>query len=884
MRTTKPLKLGVLCKVFEQDNECYFVPTILVHFPFEEIPRLLTEMSLWKFVADELGKDAMLDACMPKLRSELLVTGKCFAAQGSLATASAVRVKIGRIDKTLYVIGDRTWSRGAPTNPEPFNEMPIVYERAFGGEGYAMNPVGRGYAPVRTDKGEVHPLPNIEDPKQLIRAPKDRPPPSGLGAYDIMWPQRFSKAGTYDEKWLKDLFPGFAADTDLAMFNAAPLDQQFDGAWSGEEAFSFENMHPTKKVIEGRLPGVLARCFITQKTPAGEVFREIEMRLDTVHMFPHAERGILLFRGLTKIAEDDGADVLHLVAACELIDKPKPVDHYKDALAKRLDPQTGVMHLLRDSDLMPDLPRAEGVPEEKLSDMEDLLAKENLLEKNARRGVEKKLEAAREELRKHGLDPAPLVPSLPPEQKAPKVDELPEFLEAELARAVKEKEDADKKRQQAEKEAREQCAKHGLDYDQLVDAAKKKAGGPPKFSAKAELDKLRDQAVLAKNAGVPLPHVEAMLADGELEKKLLMLEEKLRDAYRRFAHHFPASPALEGDFAAQLRREALDARSTGQSLAGRDFTGADFSGLDLKGVDLKGAMLESASLKGSDLSGADLSGAVLYNADLSEADLSNAKLPGANLGAAKLNKAKVAGGVDLTGAVLAKADLTGANLSGALLKDADLSEVIIGGADFSGAKATNLLFMNTDLSGMKAHGADFSSCNFLDTKVEGADFTGAKLVSSVFLAAKGDKAVFRGATLENLRLVKEASFAGADFQGAMLVQANLRGTNLAGSNFAGADLTGADLSECDLRGASLKRVNAVDSRFAKADLSNADLSGANLMQSILQKAKIYGANLEGANLFRADAAKVRGDKATNFKGANMKQVRVVAAKEIDGQG
>ena len=57
MRTTKPLKLGVLCKVFEQAGECYFVPTILVHCPFEEIPRLLTEMSLWKFVADELLGD-----------------------------------------------------------------------------------------------------------------------------------------------------------------------------------------------------------------------------------------------------------------------------------------------------------------------------------------------------------------------------------------------------------------------------------------------------------------------------------------------------------------------------------------------------------------------------------------------------------------------------------------------------------------------------------------------------------------------------------------------------------------------------------------------------------------------------------------------------------
>ena len=42
--------------------------------------------------------------------------------------------------------------------------MPLIWERAFGGEGYAQNPVGKGAAPVSTPHGEFQFLPNVEDP------------------------------------------------------------------------------------------------------------------------------------------------------------------------------------------------------------------------------------------------------------------------------------------------------------------------------------------------------------------------------------------------------------------------------------------------------------------------------------------------------------------------------------------------------------------------------------------------------------------------------------------------------------------------------------------------------------------------------------------------
>ncbi len=132
---------------------------------------------------------------MPKIRGELLITGHAYP-RGGEKPACSVRARLGSIDKTLYVVGNRYWKGGAPSDPQPFSKIAISYENAFGGAGYAENPVGKGSTPTQTDAGELHFLPNLEDPKHLLRSPKERPAlPSGFGPYDLTWPQRNSEAG-----------------------------------------------------------------------------------------------------------------------------------------------------------------------------------------------------------------------------------------------------------------------------------------------------------------------------------------------------------------------------------------------------------------------------------------------------------------------------------------------------------------------------------------------------------------------------------------------------------------------------------------------------------------------------------------------------------------
>ncbi|WP_437649632.1 DUF2169 family type VI secretion system accessory protein [Sorangium sp. So ce362] len=888
MKTIKPQKLGLLHRVFEDGSDCYLSVTVLAFFSFDPGAALLSEIDLWKFTAAELGRDAVLDMGMPKPRGELLISGRAYPREGR-APACAVRARLGAVDKTLYVIGDRTWRRGVPTEPEPFTSMPIVWERAFGGPGFAPNPVGKGAQPIETEAGETHPLPNIELPKPLITSPGDRPAPAGFGPIDLMWPQRFAKIGTYDQKWLKERFPGFAEDTDLGMFNAAPEDQQIQGFFRGDEPMVLEHMHPEKPVIEAALPGIATRAFMNRKSGETETFSEIAMHLETVHLFPHAERGVLLFRGIALVDEDDAADVLQIVIGAETLGEPRAGEHYREVLRQRLDPEAGHLAALRDGDLLPPLPSGARPPRDK-SDVERLLESDDLLRKNLQDGARRRAEANRRKAHatvvELGLDPAQFgldqaeEPAV--DEVIPDIEELGPFVEALEARAERERAEAEGRRASAEAEARAAYAAAGMDYDALAADAMKQAAGPPKFSAKAERERLEDLAALLANAGYPDTALEETLADPAFDRKLAEMEAQVLEGYRQTAHFGPAAGRLAGEAARRLRDEVIEAHRAGRSLAGRDLTGADLSGLDLRGAILTGALLEGASLAGADLEDADLERAVLAHADLSRATLRGARLEDANLGLSTLRGADLSG-ADLSGAVLYRADLTGASFRGAELTLADLSEATLGDNDFSDALAQLLTLLRVDLAGSKLTGADLSRSTFIECKLGGVDLSGARLISTAFFSSEGRGAVFRGAFAENLRMVKACAFDGADFRGATLSGANLRGASLAGADFTEAQMNGSDLSDCDLRGARMAWIAAREARFIRAELSDADLTYADLMLGVLQKAKLMGADFTGANLFRADLAKVLGDERTRFEEANVREVRFVPRRQR-GQG
>lgn len=873
MKVIKPLRLGVLYRVVEHHRRLHLAVGILAYFPFSAPPALLSEAGMWTFVAGELG-GAPLDVGMAKALREVVVTGKAFAPERTAAPSCRVRVAVGPIDKALHVFGDRHWKTTVPSDPAPFLEMAIRYENAFGGPGYALNPIGKGFAPPE-ERGALHMLPNIEDPKVPVRAPKDRPPPAGLGAFDPMWPQRRATSGTYDERWFQEVYPGYPDDMDWTTFNTVPEDQRTREALRGDEAVRIENMHPEKAVLETALPGVAGRCFVTQKSGAEEVFREVPMAVETVHLFPHAERGVVVFRGVIPVTEEDAADILHLVVAAERLGKAKPLEHYRTVLAQRLDKAKAHLFALRDRDLLPEAEEGDAPPPETdaVDEMKKLLEREGLVEKHARRRAELELERAREQLREQGIDPDLHVPKeLPAAEPAPGLEQLPDFVERMEKMAEEKKAEAEAKRKEAEAEARAVCEAHGLDYDALREAEEKKSGGPPKFTAKGQMEHLREVLEMAQNAGVDLPHVEAQLTDPGLRAKQEEVEAKLRDVYVRFAHEMPPAPAADAEAGERARREIAEEHRAGRGFRGRDLTGVSLAGMDLREADFRDALMEGVDLSGADLRGADFSGAVLARADLTRARLRGAKLAGANLGKARLSETR-AERADLSGATLCEADLSEAQLDGANLTGADLAGAAFLSTSFVEVIAPSSNFIESDLSELDLTGADLTKCNFIEVVVTGVSFEGANLTSAVFVRAKGTGTVFRGATLTNLRVVQESVFEDADFSGASLQGASLRATRLSGSDFSGADIEGADFSDSDLRDAKLARARGAGARFVKADLRGADVSAANLMDALLQRADLRGADARGSNLFRADLLRARVDGGTKIEGAETTDVR-----------
>jgi hypothetical protein len=105
--------------------------------------------------------------------TDVLLIGSARAPGGRPVPRMQVSMSVAERRKTLLVAGDRVWRDGRPSNPQPFDSMPLVWERAYGGShrrgdrvlAEERNPVGRGFAGGRSAADlQGQPVPNLEDP------------------------------------------------------------------------------------------------------------------------------------------------------------------------------------------------------------------------------------------------------------------------------------------------------------------------------------------------------------------------------------------------------------------------------------------------------------------------------------------------------------------------------------------------------------------------------------------------------------------------------------------------------------------------------------------------------------------------------------------------
>jgi hypothetical protein len=243
-----------------------------------------------------------------KPSTDVVLIGSAFAARPG-DTECEVRFSLGPLEKRAHIAGDRHWVKSFGgvymTAPEPFEKIPLMYERAFGGWDRThpdpdkhsfepRNPVGTGFRSKEGRFEEGVRLPNIEDPKHLIRDYGDTPPPAGFGFTSPNWQPRASFAGTYDSAWMENRMPLLPLDFDRRFFNAASPGLIAPGYLKGDEPVLIEGASPGSP-IRFNLPGIPPPECRVQLVGRRDAL--VQTKLDTVIVNTDEDLILLLWRG-----------------------------------------------------------------------------------------------------------------------------------------------------------------------------------------------------------------------------------------------------------------------------------------------------------------------------------------------------------------------------------------------------------------------------------------------------------------------------------------------------------------------------------------------------------------------------------------------------------
>jgi hypothetical protein len=241
-----------------------------------------------------------------KSMCDVLLNGRAYAPDGRPTERTTVEMQIGSWRKSFAVVGDRVWfTDGGPraTPPQPFVEMPITYDRAFGGTdlahddpaqhvSFVRNPSGAGYRRNQDSQWlDGVALPNTEELGDPVRDPAGEYRPMSFGIIGRHWQPRVQHAGTYDQNWLDNVFPFLPADFDERYFQAAPPDQQLPKP-VGEQTVTLTNLTPTG-CTSFLLPHFEAPVTIVPHSGPRE---ELNAAADTILIEPDAGRVTMTWR------------------------------------------------------------------------------------------------------------------------------------------------------------------------------------------------------------------------------------------------------------------------------------------------------------------------------------------------------------------------------------------------------------------------------------------------------------------------------------------------------------------------------------------------------------------------------------------------------------
>lgn len=740
-----------------------------------------------------------------KPKADTMLVGTCLGAtpsSGGSRKGGRVEFGVERRVKTLAITGDRAWESGVggavPGKPSTLRDVELRYENAFGGAGYAANPVGRGFVPKDVDP-EGRPLPALELANGLVRSTNDHPLPAGFGPLEYVWAQRSALGGTYDERWRRERWPWYPADFDWGYFNAAPADQQVQGYLKGDERFHFAGIHPRIERVDAKLPALRPRVFAKRRASArGEPFEEVTLALDTMWVDADAMRVTLVWRGSVVIESMRSREIEGILLVDEsLHDAPLPRDHYAaEALWHVPDPS---IEELADMEEAEARARVEPVPDEGDDEAEALAEARRMLE--------------------DGKASPELIERL---SKVSSIDAFLGILRAETpVPTEEEKRKIDDLVAASNAGAEADARAAGVDPETL----KPRPPEPPEPAPK------------------PQPWTRERVIAHAAEKKSLrnadlsdldLTEVDLSSIDLRGAKLDEATLSR-----AKLDRADLSGASMRKTIAkGASFAHAVLEGVYAVRADLEGANLVGATAPRVRAHEANFAGADLASADLDDADLSDADLTGARLEEATAERANLRGvrarGLRAARATLRETDLSRADLGGAELESANLTGALLDDANLDGASARAILLTRARGSRVSLLGADLSEARAAECRLD----------ASTLDRVRADASIWTGASLQASSLTK-ATFARADFSAAELAASTfhfsvMKRANLSFAKLGAAKLTKVDLFEARLRGADLSAADCRGSSFFGADFTESITTHARFERSNVKRTLLGG--------------------------------------------
>jgi uncharacterized protein YjbI with pentapeptide repeats len=809
----------------------------------------VSEQEAWGWLAP-LFADDPFDLAQKKTRGGYGLAGDACAPGGSPVTGLTVRAGVGNLHKSVLVQGDRIWTHGLTgwqaSAPQPFARMPIGPARAYGGKGYALNPLGRGYC-ADPDQANGVALPNVERPDAPVLRPSDRPPPALFGPLPQGSPDQARWLGTLDRRWQRERLPWLPDDTDPRWFDRFEQDQCRPGYWRGDETWFAENMHPQHAELRGTLPGLRPRVLI-RGDAAPERRAELPLDLDTVWLFPNERRVLVMYRGEAAVRREDAQDILGVAVFTEkLADPPQPTEHW--AAVWRASDEARAEPVAAPSTVPSADDAAARIKEATEAAAQAAAAHKAAIAKTIGDARAAALAEIDQAMQSYGFGPlsAKLAQAGAPATAA--AAPMPVWPSDPIAFKAAVKQHVADALAAAEAEVRAKWKEYGADYDAALlrsraqppvtqDPADLIASLNLPPAKKAELVK-QYQTFAAKMAGI-----QAKAAEISQQAEALRAQEPT-------PRPLPDGTLPPGPRTVIDRDTLLARHANGASASWSELQGLDLSGVDLRGLDLSKSVLRGCIFRNANLEDANFTECRIEDCDFSAAQLGKARFVRAQLTGCQAAKAAMPA-ADFSEARLDKTLFTQATLTGTVWTTAQLKACGFEKAALRQAQGQSARFKDCRFTGADAAQSSFTKAMFDKCMLDGITLDGAALQGATLMSCQAGGARFEGASMAGLRTLKGTDLRQANLNRADLGKAVLQDTDLGRATLRETRLDRGFVKNCDLTGTDAWHLVARDSQFTGSRIVQASWRGANLMKARLNEVLLQDVDLTGANLHAAD--------------------------------